>query len=256
MNTRALALIAMFSSVAVSGQPTFDAASIKPSSGAARGGGFNTPPGRLGVKNQSLRDLIRFAFDIHDYQLTGGPAWIDGDRYDIAASTGGQSTTAQKRLMLQALLAERFSLVVHQDTKNISGCALIVAKGGPKFQAAKTDEGSMMLGRSPRGLRTLTARNSRMIDLAAMLADVLGRPVADATGLAEPYDLTMEWTPEVGESPVSLKGNPVPEAGASTVSDGPSIFSAMQEQLGLRLEPRKVPTAVTVVDRAQKPTLD
>jgi uncharacterized protein (TIGR03435 family) len=252
----ALALIAIFSPLVVSAQPAFDAASIKPSSANKRGGGFNAPPGRLDVKNQSLRELIKFAFNIHDYQLTGGPGWIDGDRYDIVASTAGQSTTTQKRLMLQALLTERFALAVHQDTKDISGYALIVAKGGPKFQAAKTDEGSMMLGRNERGLRTLTVGNSRMTGLAAMLADVLGRPVSDATGLTGLYDLKMEWTPDVGESPLSLKRNLVPEAGASTASDGPSIFSALQEQLGLKLEPRKVPTDVTIVDRAQKPTLE
>jgi uncharacterized protein (TIGR03435 family) len=163
---------------------------------------------------------------------------------------------AQKRLMLQALLAERFGLAVHHETKDISGYALIVAKGGPKFQAAKTDQTSMMLGRSQKGLRTLTAGNSRMTGLAALLADVLGRPVADETGLTELYDFTMEWTPDVGESPLSLKGNPAPEPQAGTPSDGPSIFSAVQEQLGLRLEPRKVPTEVTVVDRAQKPVFD
>ena len=113
-----------------------------------------------------------------------------------------------------------------------------------------------MLGRNERGLRTLTGRNVGMTGLAAIMADVLGRPVTDLTDLAELYDFTMEWTPDVGESPVSLKRNPAPESGASAVSDGPSIFSALQEQLGLKLEPRKVATEVTVVDRAQKPTLD
>jgi uncharacterized protein (TIGR03435 family) len=256
VNIHALALMAIFSPAVVSGQPAFDAASIRPSSSETRGGGFNTPPGRLNARNQSLRELIKFAFNIHDYQLTGGQGWVDGDRYDIAASTEGQSTMAQKRLMLQALLIERFGLVVHHDTKDISGYALTVAKGGPKLQAAKSDQGSMMLGRNPRGLRTLTAGEAQMTGLAAILADVLGRPVVDSTGLTELYDFTMEWTPDVGESPLSLKGNPGPEPGASAASDGPSIFSAVQEQLGLKLEPRKVPTEVTVVDRAQKPTLD
>jgi uncharacterized protein (TIGR03435 family) len=250
---RALALIALFSPAVAAGQPTFDAASLKPSSATTRGGGFNAPPGRLGVKNQSLRELIKFAFNIHDYQFTGGPGWIDGDRYDIAASTGGESTMAQKRLMLQSLLAERFGLGVHHDTKDISGYALIVAKGGPKFQTAKTDEGSMMLGPNQRGLRTLTVGNSRTTGLAAMLADVLGRPVVDATGLTELYDIKMEWTPDVRESPLGLKGNTVPVSGAGAGSDGPSIFSAVQEQLGLRLEARKAPTDVTIVDRAQSP---
>lgn len=213
-------------------------------------------PARLNVKNQTLRDLLKFALNIRDYQSNGGPGWIDEDRYDIVASTGGETKMAKKRLMLQALLAERFGLATHSETREISGYALVIAKGGPKFGVTKSEQGSLMLGRNPRGLRTLTARKSQMPALAAILSDVLGRPVIDATGLTESYDLTMEWTPDIGEAPLSRKGSASGEPVVDSGSDGPSIFSAMQEQLGLKLEGRKVPAQITVVDRVQKPVLD
>jgi uncharacterized protein (TIGR03435 family) len=235
-------------------QPTFDAASIKPSTAQSMGGGFNLPAGRLNARNRSLRELIQFAYDIHEYQLTGGPGWMDTDRYEVVASAGGQSNTAEKRLMLQKLLADRFGLVFHAETREVGGYALTIAKGGPKLHPPASDEASLMLGRTPKGLRNMIGKNQKTSGLIMVLADLLDHPVLDATGLTGSYDFYLEWAPEVGESALSLRKDS--SAASEPPPDGQSIFTAVQEQLGLKLESRKAPIEIRVVDRAEKPALE
>ncbi len=250
MVTRALPFLALLLFQPAFAQSAFDAASIKLSTAQTMGGGFSLPPGRLNAKNRSLRELIQFAYDIHDYQLSGGPGWIEADRYEIVASAGEQANTAEKRLMLQTLLADRFGLVFHAETREIGGYALTIAKGGPKLHPPASDEASLMLGRNPKGLRNMTGRNQKTSGLTLVLADLLDHPVQDATGLTGIYDFYMEWAPEVGESALSLRKDS--SAASEPPPEGQSIFTAVQEQLGLKLESRKAPIEIRVVDRAEK----
>src|SRR5580698_3680088 len=116
-----------------SGNPAFDAVLIKPSAPDARGGGFNMSPGRLAAKNQSLKDLVRFAYDLHDYQVSGGLGWTDSERYEVVATFPGETTNERRAQMMQAMLADRFGLTIHRESKEVAGYALVAGKNGPKF---------------------------------------------------------------------------------------------------------------------------
>jgi uncharacterized protein (TIGR03435 family) len=234
--------------------PAFDAVSIKPSAPDARGGGFNMSPGRLTAKNQSLKDLVRFAYDIHDYQLSGGLGWTDSERYEVVATFPGETTNARRAQMMQAMLADRFGLAIHRESKEVAGYALVTGKNGPRFHAAESEQNEMMLGRSPSsGQRTLNARRSKMADLASILADLLGKPVEDKTGLEGLFDFAMEWTPD-SVSERSLKPGAEKVETPGDGQTGPSIFTALQETLGLKLETKKVMVGAVVIDHAEKPS--
>ena len=114
------------------------------------------------------------------------------DRYEVVASAGGQSNTAEKRLMLQKLLADRFGLVFHAETREVGGYALDHCQGGPKLQPPASDEGGLMLGRTPKGLRNMIGKNQKTSGLIMVLADLLDHPVLDATGLTGSYDFYLE----------------------------------------------------------------
>ncbi len=239
-------------------RPSFVVASVKPTPAARSGYQHDTwhrnlPGGRLSIENASLRMLIMWAYrgGSLDFvgQISGGDWLTSDDRYDIeakaddndprfkAAAAGGPG--AQQVLqdsMLQTLLADRFKLAVHRETKETSGYALVVAKGGPKLTKPTEDrsgDGSLTVhGRRVQG------QKAPLSMLAGQLAKTLGRPVVDETGLEGGFDFTLEWTPE--DTPTDL-------------AQEPSIFTAIQEQLGLRLAARKEQTEVIVIDHVEKP---
>jgi uncharacterized protein (TIGR03435 family) len=243
-----------------------------------------------------LKALLMRAYELKNYQI-GGPAWIDSERYDIAAKIPAGATRSQVSLMLQSLLAERFRLLAHRETKELPTYALMVGKNGPKFKvsraagqnaatAAAADDGTLArrsvpkLIRGPDGfadiapgtamprsyevvvggpdgiLYKLWARCETMQDLADRLSGQLNRAVIDMTDLKEQYDFALAWTMEnVGG--VVPRTNPPPDVidfdSTSVMSDpGLSIFTAVQTQLGLRLEPGKGPLEMLIVDRAEK----
>jgi uncharacterized protein (TIGR03435 family) len=234
------------------GSPAFDAVSMKPSSPDARGGGFNLSPGRLNGKNVNLKDLVRFAYDIHDYQVSGGPGWTETEHYEILATFPAATTNAQRAQMMQTMLADRFALTIHREPKDVAGYALMVGKNGAKLHAPEDPQPGMMLGRSPTtGQRTLHGTSATMHDMASILADVLGRPVEDVTALAGKFDFTLEWTPDPVSEVMLRKDVQPPPAGDQT---GPTIFTALQEQLGLKLEAKKLPVSAIVIDHAEKPS--
>jgi uncharacterized protein (TIGR03435 family) len=234
----------------------FEAVSIKPSPPNARGGGYNLSPGRLNAKNQSLKDLVKFSFDLQDYQVTGGPGWLDTDRYEIFATFPGATTATERGRMMQSMLADRFALAVHQESREVQGYALEVNRGGPKFHAAAPGEHSMMLGRSPAtGERTLTATSASMAGLAEMLATIMRRPVEDKTGLNGIFDFAVEWTPDETQVGLAVPGKEPHEAPA----DGPiglSLSAALQKTLGLTLKTQKAPVEVIVIDHAEKASVN
>lgn len=251
---RRILVSGILAAMAAIGGPAFDAVSIRANSPDARGGGFNLSPGRLNAKNQSLRELVRFAWDLHDYQVSGGPGWVDTEHYEIVATFPAATTNGQRAQMMQAMLVDRFALAIHHEPKEIPGYALAAGKNGPKLHPPEAVEHGMMLGRSPAsGQRTLHGTSAKMTDLAAILADLLDRPVEDATGLTGIFDFSMEWTPDPVSEVALRKGGDLPEASADSQA-GPSIFTALQEQLGLKLETRKLPVDAIVIDHAEKPS--
>ena len=231
------------------GPLSFDVASIKPSldpPGSVVG--IFESKGRLSAKNVTLRRCMRGAYDVPEPQIIGGPTWVVQDRYDIEAKATGPAGGNELMLMLQTLLSERFKLVFHREQRPIPGYRLALAKSGLKAQASAPD--SRSAGHSQRG--RIEAEGCTMAQLALKLAEALKQPVLDATSIAGRFDLKLEWTPDelLARSP---SDGPRP-GGALEPAAGPSIFTALQEQLGLKLESSKVPVEVLVIDSAEKPS--
>jgi uncharacterized protein (TIGR03435 family) len=234
-----LTLAALFGQ---SDPPAFEVASVRSvKSGFKDRKSMSVEPGRLTYTNVSLQDCIQAAYGMKPYQISG-PSWLDSDRYDIAAKAADAAPEAQLMRMLQSLLAERFQLKTHHESKDLSVYALVVAKNGPKMQpgdrkiAAKMD-----LATVPGGI---SFRNYSMAALAEQLSGRifgLEHPVIDQTGLDGVYTLTLK----LADSIADLK------RGAEK-GDYPPVFSIIQEQAGLRLAAQKAPVQILVVDHAEK----
>jgi uncharacterized protein (TIGR03435 family) len=229
----------------------FEVATIKPGKPGTPGKAVTMRgPRQFVTINTSLNDLITFAYGIHVKQITGGPAWLDTDLYDILAEPEAEGAPNRKQLegMLQRLLADRFKLTFHRDKKELSVYAIAVGKGGPKLTKSAGDPNGLP-GLFFRGLGVLPAQNAHMSDFAGVLQIVLDRPVVDQTELTGRFDFELKWTPD--ESQFGGRGGGArrddPEA-------PPDIFSAMQQQLGLQLKSVKAPTEVLVIDRVEKPS--
>jgi uncharacterized protein (TIGR03435 family) len=215
-----------------------------PSQAEPGSSGINTDKGRISARNVTLRRCIRGAYNVPETQVLGGPKWIDEERYDIEAKAAGPAGDHEMMIMLQSLLAERFNLVFHRETRPMSGYALVVGKSGLKAQHSAPDAGSRTSSR--RG--GIDAQACTMAQLAQRLSEAVHLPVADFTAAEGRFDFKLQWTPEDAQArPPSAGDKPGTPADA-----GPSIFAALQEQLGLKLESRKVPTEVLVIDRAGK----
>jgi uncharacterized protein (TIGR03435 family) len=220
--------------------PAFDAASIKPSTAEpGSSSAVTTEKGRISGRNVTLKRCMRTAYDVPEAQIFGGPKWLDEERYDIEAKAAGPATDRELMVMLQTLLAERFKLAFHRETRPLAGYALVLGKGGITAKRSAPDAQSTTHSTRSR----IDAQGYRMGQLAQKLSEVLHLPVADLTAVEGDFDFNLEWTPE------DTQAKP-PSSGAAPL--GPSIFAAVQEQLGLKLEARKVPTEVLVIDRAEK----
>ena len=224
MTVRTLLLIATVAIASAQTQPAFDAASVK-----AIGPGDMSSYSRYNEFMGSLQALIRFAYGVEDYRISGGPKWIDGDQFRIVYKPSGP----QANLMLRTFLAERFKLAIHTETRQLPVYSLVIAKGGPRMEKADKPTGS---GSGPAMIRG----TMEMSALASYLSMTLGRRVIDQTGLTGAYTLSLKWTPD--DKPATGDNSP------------PSLVTAIQEQLGLRLEPTKGPVEILVVDHAEKPT--
>jgi uncharacterized protein (TIGR03435 family) len=222
---------------------SFEVASIKPNrSGFMAIRLRQRPGGGLLAENATLRMLIQNAYQIRPHQLIGGPEWINTEHFDVEAKADG-ANPGQVRLMLRTLLAERFHLKVHRETRQERMYALVVAKGGPKFHDSKGDT-SQMTGTGPG---TLHAEKIPMTMFAHRLELMLERSVADETGLTSEYDFELKWLPErLAQRP------PGDETAPSDDQTSPSLFTALQEQLGLKLETRRGPVEVIVIDGVEK----
>ena len=253
-------------------QPTFEAASIKVNKSGEVGGRFGGRPGQIVVTNYTLRDIIRNAYGLQRYQIVGGPDWQAQDRFDITAKAPEGTPQAQMLAMVQTLLADRFKLRTHRETRDLPIYALVVARSdrrlGPKMQPATFDCPALAAARSrgenppppqPVGERPACgaqANPGRMMvggyaipDFARNLAGFAGRPIVDRTGLTGTYDFELMWTPD--EPPPA--GAPLPPW---YDPNGPPLVTAVQEQLGLKLEASTGPVEVLVIDRAERPSDD
>jgi len=190
---------------------------------------------------------VRYAYDVRDIQISGGPSWFDSDRWDIAATATGGITDDERRQMLQTLLAERFHLALRHEAKDLPVYALTLAKSGSRMKS-NPDENRprIQMGASVKGFLKLTGEDAPVAQLAAVLVAQAGRIVVDRTGLEGRFDFSLEWVPDAANLP-SINGAKMVPA-----EDGPSLFTAVQEQLGLKLESTKAPVQVLVIDRAEK----
>jgi uncharacterized protein (TIGR03435 family) len=221
-----------------------------------------TPPGRCRFTRVTLKQLIAYAYAIPpldmDRMIAGGPRWIDGDRFDVEAKSEALVPVAEMRLMLQRMLADRFTLRLHREPREMQGYALVVATGGAKLQEATGSEprsGMTTIGGGP-----VTASKTTMSMLATFLAQRLGRPVEDRTALAGRYNFTLSWTPgnderpRFGVDPLNLPPEIKERLQSNSDRSGTSVFTALQEQLGLRLLSQQVTGEILVVDAADLPS--
>jgi len=233
--------------------PEFEVATIKPATPDRPGKGFMVRGRQFSTLNTTLADLITFAYGIHVKQIAGAPAWVESEKYDLAAQPNGegQPNDKQWKTMIQKLLADRFKLAFHRDKKELSVYAIVVGKNGPKL--TKSESTGNLPGLFFRGLGNLPAVNATMADFAGVMQGaVLDRPVVDQTGIAGRWDFTLVWTPD--EFQFGGMGAKMPPPPANNGAAPPDLFTAFQEQLGLKLESTKAQAEVFVIDRVAKPT--
>jgi uncharacterized protein (TIGR03435 family) len=271
------------------GAPRFEVASIKvhKSEGLREFMSINDRDrdGRFYATNIPAKLLLRLAYGVQEFQIVGGPSWVNSESFDIQAmadsAVNHELSTVEpheaaivKRHMLQALLADRFKLVVHRETKMLPVYALVVAKHGPKLHEARaknTGSGNVSGTPAPKGSvrfqfgRTggqITGEDQTISGLTGLLSQQLGRTVLDETGLKGRYDFTLKWSADLGSRPMlsgAAGGNAqsapgVPPTPGSSDSSGPSIFTAARQQLGLQLKPEKDPVEIIVIDHIEQPS--
>lgn len=210
------------------------------------------PGGKLTATGMTLKMLLMQLYGIQSFQVSGGPGWITIARWDIRAKAegvGGRIPNDQLKEMLLTLMEDRFQLVIHRETREMPVYALLVAKNGPKLNSAA---GEVQGVRMRPGL--LSFKKGSTSVLAAQLSHQMGRMVTDKTGLKGDYDFEMRWTPEPGQGGPEAFGLPPVASDAPPPADknGPSIFTALQEQLGLRLESQKGPVEILVIDHVER----
>jgi len=229
-------------------------------------------PDGYSASNVSLKMLVQSAYGIREDLISGAPSWADSARFDIDAKVAGSDVDAlkkltpeQRRLILQPLLADRFKLKMHTETKQLPVYELVPAKGGSKLKEAtpgdtyangiKGPDGVGRGGMMKVGRGQLTSQAVPMTSLANMLAQQLHRTVIDKTGLTGKYDVELTWTPDQGADPMFKGPDGSPQRGdAAPDTSGPSIFTALQEQLGLRLQSAKGPVETVVIDHVEMPS--
>jgi bla regulator protein blaR1 len=257
----------------------YEAASIKPNKSDTNMVRLMFSPDGLTATNGTLQMLIHAAYGVEDHQISGGPGWLNSDHYDIEAKMDSATAEALHKLsedqgrlerqrMLQALLADRFKLTIHRETKELPIYALVIAKNGPKIQEARPGDtypngfkgpdgraGAGMFFMNGNG--SVTGQGIPIENLTRLLSRQLGRTVVDKTGLTGKYDFTVKWTPDESQGAMFKGPGSGPQGSASKPppdSSGPSIFTAIQEQLGLKLESQKGLVEILVIDHVEKPS--
>ncbi len=236
--------------MAADANPAFDVAAIKPSAPDAKGRGTRIQGASVSTLNMTLLDLMTFAFDVHPHQIIGAPAWATTERYDITGKPDveGQPNADQFRTMMRKLLADRFQLVFQKEQRELPVYALSVAKGGAKIsQNTVKNETSGVIFRGPG---SVLFNNLAMDELCKTLGNAaLDRPVVNQTGLQGRYDFSLVWTPE--QLPTSaLNQNALSDKGDAP----PDLYTAIQQQLGLKIDAAKLSIEVLILDKLEKPS--
>lgn len=231
--------------------PEFEAATIKPVKEPDPNRMNDRTDGRrFTTRNTTLRDLMLMAYGVDRQQIAGGPAWIVADEYDVDAVAGEGQMADHREEMLQRLLADRFHLTFHREQRELSVYVLTIAKGGPKLKAADPNVPSN--GASCQRPGVCTFMGEPLAHFARWMGFVvLDKPVSEKTGLSGTFDFTLNWTPD--ESQFAGMGIRVPPP-VDNPNAPPGLFTAIEEQLGLRLEPQKIPSEVLVIDHVERPS--
>ena len=226
----------------------FDVASVKVSDALGPEGkarrGIKSSPGSVTIQNMTLSAIVQWAYGVQDYQVEG-PHWADVDPYDIFAKAAGPAQDPELKKMLQTLLAERFKLVIRREVRELPIYSMTIAKGGHKLKPPQ-GEGPGQLGKGEKF--ALKGERVSMAELAGQLSQPLRRPVIDRTGLAGTFNFTIDLMSYV---PLDASGKPSPESTTEMDRDG-IIIMAVQQQLGLKLEPGKAPVEMIVIEKAEK----
>jgi uncharacterized protein (TIGR03435 family) len=256
---------------APSAAPAFEVACIKRNvSGTTSASNRALPGGRVTITNNTLRNMIRNFYRIQTFQMIGGPDWVDTDRWDVVAKAEGDPPPERMLEMVKTLVTERFTLVMHHEMRELPIYALVVASSdghfGPQLHRSTTDCAAIFAAARARGgappvaprggplcgtnmtTGRMATSSTTMTDFARNLSLVAGRSIVDKTGLTGTFDLELTWAPEVPA------GNAPDVAAGAT--DSPSVFTAIQEQLGLRLVSERGSVDVLVIDSAARPADD
>jgi uncharacterized protein (TIGR03435 family) len=216
-------------------RPEFDAVSIKPSQFSSGGAvliGAQSNPGTVTLTGIKPRDLIARAYSLKPYQIVG-PNWLDDEYFDIVAKSAERVSDSEQRLMLQSMLATRFGLTAHMGTKELPCYELVVRKEGLKIHPVAADDTGSRYYPAPTAIRGKAISMARLADLLAAKTD---RPVLDKTEVSGVFDIDLKWSAD------------------SDTEAGPSLFTAVQEQLGLRLQASKSPIEALIIDRIDRPS--
>jgi uncharacterized protein (TIGR03435 family) len=233
----------VFTSLAVAADapPAFDVASIRPSEGGREN--VDVLPGSITMRNMRLSAAIRWAYNVLDVQVSG-PDWLTSTRFDIVAKAGTPAREAEMRTMMQKLLADRFKMEFHRQTKELQALILTVGKNGHKLKEVE-QEGSPSFS---TGRMNLTGKGATVAQLIVFLSAQLRQPIIDQTGLAGRYDYFMDINAYITDE---MRNQPGPPAEAPSI-----IAQALQSQLGLKVDPKKTPLEVLIIDKIEKTPTD
>ena len=240
----------------------FEVASIKPFDGDMHQVRVQmSPGGRYNAKGVNVRMLVQQAFDVRDFQIAGGPSWLASDRWEINAKAEGEEPIGREDLkpMLQALLKDRFKLTFKNETKDGQIYELVQAKGGHKLKEVDAAASQRPMMRVMMG--QLNAEGATVAQFIGMISNTVGKPIIDKTDLKGNYNFKLEWAHEPGHAGFSGPPGGAPggyggpnHAEHSSTNSGASIFTAVQDHLGLKLESKKGPVPMLVIDRIEKPS--
>lgn len=241
--------------MAADADPSFEVATVKPSKPDEPGKMLRWDGARFSTVNTTLADLIKFAYGVQDKQILNGPAWMETDKFDLAGQPDipGSPDDHQLKAMVQKLLADRYALKFHKDSKELSAFVLSAGKNGPKMTKSDADAGDIP-GLGFRELGVLIVRNATMQDFCGLMQSVvLDRPVVDHTDIAGRWNFQLKWTPD--QSQFGGMGVKVPPPSDTPAADAPPpLFTAIQEQVGLRLEVEKAQVGVLEIDHVERPS--
>ncbi len=218
-------------------RPAFEAASIKVNASGSGSSSSRGSKGQVVMTNLTLKRLIERAYSVKPFQVTG-PDWLETAHFDIAAKYPPDTKTEDRSVMLRTLLEDRFKLAVHRETRDMPGYALVVSKGGFKLKPVEPDPKGSGTDHDGGRVQNLKATSITMADTAEFVARMLGEVVVDKTGLAGVYNFELHWSNE--------------DQNPNGIAAAPSLFTALQETLGLRLQQQKVPVEILVVDHAER----